>query len=419
MQFENVTCPHCGLLCDDLEVKVSDLSVQLLNSNHPHCAKAFTDASLENNALPTPFIDGKTATLELAIKKATEILHSSSLPLINGLIADIQTCREAIALTEKVGGVIDHANGTSIRSGTAVMQRIGEVRTTLAEVRNRADCVIIFGAGVLDRFPRLHDRILNPNKTLGNENSQTKKIFILDLSIDGTTRSINEEGNVTRLLLNFPLLESIIYRLQEVITKPKEAFNNIDAATDALFELKQTILASQYTTFVWSLAEFNKASAEHTVQAITETIKILMSEIRCVGLPLGGSKGEITANQVATWQTGVALPVAFINGAPIHDPVRFDGVTMLQNKEADCLVWIATYSPEDNPPQTDLPTIVLGHPKMQCASASVFIPVGIPGIDYRGLACRTDGVATLPLHLVRNSGLPTAHAVIKKITQSF
>ena len=417
MQYEHVTCPHCGLLCDDLSVKVSDLSLQLLNSDHSYCVRAFSDASIEDGSLPTPTINGTSATLEEAIKKAIEILSSSSQPLVNGLIADVQTCREALALTEKISGVIDHANGSNIRNATAVMQRIGEVRTTLAEVRNRADCVVIFGSGVLSRFPRLQDRVLSPSKTL-DEKSSSKKIFILDLSTDGTTSSVNEENNITRLLLNFPLMESLVYRLQEIITKPKEFINDIDDTTKALIELQKTILASEYTTFVWSLAEFNKISAEHTVQAITESIKVLMSKVRCVGLPLGGSKGEVTANQVTTWQTGIALPVAYMSGVPIHDPSRYDGMKMLQNKEADSLVWIATYSPEDSPPETTVPTIVLGHPKMSCDNAAVFIPVGIPGIDHRGLACRTDSVATLPLHSVRNCELPAASKVLQKIIQS-
>ena len=50
-----------------------------------------------------------------------------------------------------------------------------------------------------------------------------------------------------------------------------------------------------------------------------------MKTIRCVGLPLGGSKAEITASQVATWQTGVPLPVSFTQGTPVHNPVLYDG----------------------------------------------------------------------------------------------
>ena len=421
MQFENVTCPHCGLLCDDLSVEVTDLSVQLTDSTHP-CGKPFADASITNNSLPSARIAGKPVSEEQALEKAAELLSTAKLPLVSGLVADVQACREAVALTEKLGGVIDHLNGRSIRKGLAVMQRIGEVRTTLAEVRNRADCIVIFGDDVVNRFPRLKERILSPAKTLGSDNTNNKKIFILDASKDDTTH-IETDNNVTNIYLNYPKLESVIYRFQEVVTRPKEYFIEHNAETDPehdkdtqqLFSILDTILSSQYTTLIWSVGDFNQESAEHTVQALTESIKTLMKTIRCVGLPLGGSKAEITASQVATWQTGVPLPVSFTQGTPVHNPVLYDGESMLENKEADCLLWIATYNSEDVPPKHDLPTIVLGHPNMQCETVDVYIPVGVPGIDHRGLACRTDNVATLPLHDIRNSKLPAASGLINKL----
>ena len=423
MQFENVTCPHCGLLCDDLSVEVTDLNVQLTDSTHP-CTMPFADASIETNSLPTPLISGKPVSEEQALAKAAELLRASKLPLVNGLIADVQACREATALTEKINGVMDHANGRSIRKGSAVMQRIGEVRTTLAEVRNRADCVIIFGSGVPAKFPRLQERILTPEKTLGTENTIRKKIFILDVSSDGTTRC-ETDNNIVSIYLNYPLLESLVYRFQEVVTRPKEYFLEHNSESDPehdkdtkqLFNILDTIIKSQYTTIIWSVSDFNQESAEHTYQALTESIKTLMKKVRCVALPLGGSKAEVTANQVATWQTGVPLPVSFAQGTPIHNPVLYDGINMLQNQETDCLLWIATYNSDDIPPKHNIPTIVFGHPNMKCEYADVYLPVGVPGIDHRGLACRTDSVATLPLHLIRDSKLSSASNLLNRLTK--
>ncbi len=418
MQFEHVTCPHCGMLCDDLSVQVDNLSLNIQNVKHSQCQQAFADASFDDSQLPTPLINGKSAELSQAIEKAANLLKTSSQPLISGLIADIQSCREAMALGDKVGGVVDHANGAGLRNGTAVMQRIGEVKTTLAEVRNRADCVVLIGAGVLKRFPRFAERILTPEKTLGNENSRKKKIYILDINADDGHAKEQNLQHAIYLHLKMPRLESVVYKLQEIVTKPKESFTEIDEPTRQLMELHDTISSSDYTTFVWAGAEFDSNTAQHTIQALTETIKQLMRTQRCVGLPMGGSKGEITANQVATWQSGVALPVAFMSGVPVHDPVRYDGMNMLANQEADCLVWVATYNSGDQPPPTEVPTIVLGHPKMKCERATVYIPTGIPGIDCRGLACRSDGVATLPLRKLRNSSLPAASDILLEITQS-
>ena len=143
-----------------------------------------------------------------------------------------------------------------------------------------------------------------------------------------------------------------------------------------------------------------------------------MKDVRCVGLPLGGSKGEITASQVITWQMGVPFPVSFMNEVPEHNPVLYSGQTMLDNNEADTLVWLSTYSPNDLPPKTKARIIVVGHPKMKVPSnVDVFIPVGIPGIDHTGLACRTDSVATLPLKKIRDINLPIASNVLNQITE--
>lgn len=413
MLFEHVTCPHCGILCDDLTVEVNESSVTPLNINHAQCTKAFQHASFDNNKLTLPKIDGKDVSLQQAIEKAVDILRSSSQPLVSGLIADVQACREAVALTEKVGGVLDHANGTGMRPNVAVMQRMGKVKTTLAEARNRADNIIILGSEILDRFPRLLERVLSPAKSLGSENTINKKISIIDTQSQQNDKTFSQD-NIHYQKLETDNFESIIHKL-ELLIHSDEKPQDSDAVTLAMNALHEDILNSQYSVIIWSTSLFDQASAEQTVQSITQSIKSLMRTVRCVGLPLGGSKGEITASQVVTWQTGVPLPVAFMSGTPVHDPQLYDGANMLKHNEADSLVWISTYSPDDVPPNTEIPKIVIGHPAMQLNNVDVFIPVGIPGIDTRGLACRTDSVATLPLQKIRHIELPTASDVLNKM----
>ena len=417
MQFEHVTCPHCGILCDDLTIEVNDSSLKPLNVDHPQCTRGFTQASFDSANPPSAKIAGKNVSLAVAINKAVEILQSSSQPLVSGLIADVQACREAVALTENIGGVIDHANGEFIRANIAVLQRMGKVKTTLAEARNRADHIIIFGAEVLERFPRLLDRVLSPKKSLGTKNTTNKAITIIDSQAQQDASKSFNQANINYLHLDAPSLESIIQSLQSIIQSPDKELEDESEISKILKGIYLKILDSQYTTIIWNTGLLDTETAEQTVQAITLSIKTLMKEIRCVGLPLGGSKGEITASQVVTWQTGVPLPIAFMSGTPVHDPVLYDGSTMLENNEADSLVWLSTYSPDDVAPETDIPTIVIGHPNMQVSQqTAVFIPVGVPGIDSRGLACRTDSVATLPLQKIRSNNLAVASDVLNKIS---
>jgi formylmethanofuran dehydrogenase subunit B len=49
---------------------------------------------------------------------------------------------------------------------------------------------------------------------------------------------------------------------------------------------------------------------------------------------------------------------------------------------------------------------------------AVFIPVGVPGIDFGGQFYRSDKVVAMPLFQLRDSGLPRAASVLKAIEQA-
>ena len=48
----------------------------------------------------------------------------------------------------------------------------------------------------------------------------------------------------------------------------------------------------------------------------------------------------------------------------------------------------------------------------------VFIPVGVPGIDFSGHMYRCDNVVALPLYQLRDAGLPKASNVLKAIEEA-
>ena len=86
----------------------------------------------------------------------------------------------------------------------------------------------------------------------------------------------------------------------------------------------------------------------------------------------------------------------------------------------DCLPargLLAEEVPDLAPPETTIPTIVLGTFDMKLAKEpDVFIPVATPGIDTRGQIMRVDGNVVLPLRdLHRASGLPSPIAVLNAL----
>jgi formylmethanofuran dehydrogenase subunit B len=110
------------------------------------------------------------------------------------------------------------------------------------------------------------------------------------------------------------------------------------------------------------------------------------------------------------------MRVSYASGAPRYDPYRYQISRMLTEGEGDLLVWIASFSPDFAPPDTDLPTIVLGTPGLKLSrTPDVFIPVGTPGVDHAGRQIRVDNVVTLPLKDLGRSNLPSAAAIVAAI----
>jgi formylmethanofuran dehydrogenase subunit B len=104
---KNATCTFCGCVCDDIELHAEgDRIVKAKNA----CSlgEAWFRNHTAERLYPDALVDGKPATLEDAVQAAAGFLHAANMPLVYGL-SNI-TCeaqREAVALTELIGGVID------------------------------------------------------------------------------------------------------------------------------------------------------------------------------------------------------------------------------------------------------------------------------------------------------------------------
>jgi len=127
----------------------------------------------------------------------------------------------------------------------------------------------------------------------------------------------------------------------------------------------------------------------------------------------------MSAAQVCAWQSGFPLRTSFAQGQPDYDHSRYSTARMLEDGEADCMLWISTFNPDRLPPEADIPTIVIGPPQMQFKrEPEVFIPAGTPGIDHAGQHIRCDTVVTLRLHAQREAQAPSAAEILEQIQQS-
>ena len=107
-------------------------------------------------------IDGAPASLDDAAAAAARLLARSRQPLIAGLGADIDGARAAIALAERVGGVIEHMHSAALLRDLDCLRETGIMLTTPGEARVRADVVLLVGDGLTEAWPHLNERLLAP-----------------------------------------------------------------------------------------------------------------------------------------------------------------------------------------------------------------------------------------------------------------
>ena len=103
----NATCTFCGCVCDDIELHADGDKI-VKAKNACSLGESWFKHHTAERLVPDALVDGRAASLDEAIEAAAEYLHRADMPLVYGL-SNI-TCeaqREAVALGELIGGVVD------------------------------------------------------------------------------------------------------------------------------------------------------------------------------------------------------------------------------------------------------------------------------------------------------------------------
>lgn len=401
-------CPFCGLVCDDIRVAVDASGAR---AESPACARAVRLFPVP--ARGTAQIAGQAAEPAAAYQAAAALLVRAQRPLIGGLACDVTGHRAALALAERTGGVVDHMNGAAQFRNWLAYQDGGWMTTTLSEVRNRADLIVLAGTDTR-RFPRFFERCLAPESQFGE---LRRRLVVLGSDLSA------EAAHAVSADLVIPLPNARLGELCGAL-RARLAGRRLDADSvagvpmDQVDALLETLRAARYGVLVWNAAELDFPHADLAIQAMVDLVKDLNQATRWSGLPLGGNDGDTSAAQVCTWQAGYPLRTAFEASGPHYQPLLFDTARLLETREVDALLWIAALDPERVPPAAACPRIVLGRPDMVFADPpDVFIPVAVPGVHHAGFMHRMDGVVALPLQGHTAAELPSVAQALAAIQQ--
>ncbi len=414
-EFADVVCPFCGLLCDDLIVNIDNGN---LSMNFPDCKLAeqrftstFRPASYSCHA------NGTKCEFNEAVEIAAHLLTQAEFPVICGVMSDVSGARAAVELSDIAGAVIDVQGNHAFHRNSSRMQRSGYYHSTITEIRNRADLIVLIGNDISVRFPRLLDSLVPDRSCLLPDEMPRQVVFVgSSMPPIATTKSNRlktdciqcELGEVTSLI-------SILAR------KLKGTSSQVDSvlcknSLASLNELANQFSKANYSVIAWSAEEFDFPLGELALDALAELIDTVNKEKRCSGLSLSRLPSTVTANLVSTWQTGNPTPLSFRSGAPEFRGRHFSLDSLVDRDEVDLLVWVGGLEETIDLPDTEIDTVVIS--PLYSPASSVYIPVGIPGIDHRGHLFRTDQVVPLYLQSLRDSSLPSASKAVKVIIKT-
>ncbi|MDH4347271.1 MAG: formylmethanofuran dehydrogenase subunit B [Gemmatimonadota bacterium] len=409
--IHDVTCPFCGLVCDDLVVETTGPRLHVVANGCPLAVAGFERDPASDGAAAR--VGGRPATVGEAVTAAARLLCEARQPVLAGLATDVAGARAATQLAERAGAVLDHMNSAAGVRNLLVLQDSGWITTTLSEVRNHADLLIVAGADIARRMPRFFERCIGNRETLFGGERRCDVVYL--------GRGPGSEGAAGA---SSTVIECEVIRLHEAFAVLKAlAGGRTIGATEAAGvpmarwrELAERCRAARYGVIAWMAADLDFPQADLTVQGICEFVRDLNRHTRFAGLPLGGSEGETTADAVLLWQSGFGLRTSLAGGSPDQDVHHYSAERMVRRGETDLLLWVSSFNAARTPPASDIPTIVLGRAGMTLSQEpAVFIAVGTPGVEHAGHLFRTDRVVALPLRALRPSPLPSAAEVLTAI----
>jgi formylmethanofuran dehydrogenase subunit B len=413
--WENVPSPFCGVASDDLKIEVQGTQVKVLENGDTVTVAGFEQPLTDTR----PRVGGQPVGLNEAVAAAAGHLRDARLPLFSGFGTDVNDTRAALSLIDRCRGVLDQMRAEAGLRNLLVLADSGWIATTLGELKNRVDVLLVFGSDIEANFPRFFERFVWTPETLFGQDTSSREVIFVGRQPSGTA-AIAPDGRAPKVIPcateHLPAVAAALAALARGAHLQAETVGGVPV--DVLQAVVARLKQASYGVVTWAAGQLDFPHADLTVQQLCQFVVTLNQQTRSAILPLGGQDGDRTASQVCAWQTGYPTRVSFARGYPEYDPYHNGTVRLLASGEADVLVWVSSLSVTP-PPATSVPTIVLGRSGMQFErEPEVFIPVGVPGIDHPGHMYRCDNVVAMPLYKLRDSRLPSAAEVLRAIEES-
>ncbi|MCS0501133.1 formylmethanofuran dehydrogenase [Ancylobacter mangrovi] len=394
--IDDVVCGFCGLGCDDLTVEVEGREVRASGAVCPEAARLLRRMDMPDRG---PSVAGAPVSLDEATQAARRLLGEARAPVFAGLGVDMAGAGALADLAVRFGGVLDHYASDGLFANYAAAQRTGWLSTTLAEVRNRCDLLLVLGEDPAATWGRLFER-LYPEAPLFA--GAPRRVVFLGGAPGEKARRQLAGAEVSHLAA-----DDVVAALEALGVfaaggqPPGTSFGGVPAQD--ISALAEALRGAHYAVVTWNAGGL--AQGDLVAEFATKLVDSINLVTRAGVFPLGGRDNIIGVNQLLLWRLGYPLRTAVRGQASAHDGALY--ATGQALADADLLVWTSAFRPEP-PPAFSGKVIALAHPDTQFdKEPDVLIPVGTPGVDHAGTVFRMDSIVSMPLGALRVATLPS------------
>ena len=247
-EMTEVPSPFCGIGTDDLTIKIDGLKISIVENgcavNTPAFEQPITDTKSR--------INGKEVELNEAISHAANLLKNANYPVIGGCATDVNGMRGLLALADRTGAVVDNMNFNNARKNLLALQDSGWMTTTLAEVKNRCDLLLIVGTDLEGFAPRFFEKYLW-NEAMFLENTSDREIIYLGTKPSGNA-STSPNGKTAQVFEceNEDLPEVMTVLRALVKGQPIHAESVAGISISDLTAIAEKLTAAKYGVVTWA-----------------------------------------------------------------------------------------------------------------------------------------------------------------------
>ncbi len=417
----DATCTACGCVCDDIDLTVQ--GQQIIAAERACALGAAWFLGHTTPARPACLINGHPATVEAGIDRAAQILAGAKYPLVYGLSeTTTEAQRVAVGIADWIGANLDTT--TSVYHGPSGMafQGVGEVTSSLGEVRNRGDLVIFWGTDPAVSHPRHFSKYsLFPKGLFVPNGRADRTCVVVDVR---KSQSAVEADHFLQIKpgSDFEALWILRALAMGIEVNPETTIAETGIPLNVWQDLVALMKGAKFGVIFYGQGVTMSSGKHNNTEAIFALTRDMNKYTRFVCRANRGRGNVSGADNVVTWRTGYPFGVSLNRGYPRFNPGEYTAAAVLARKEADAALIVASDPLSNFPPAAceqlaAIPVVTLD-PELTATTraAAVAFTVATYGINTPGTVYRLDDVP-IPLRPAIESPFPSDLEILSRLEQ--